>query len=193
MSETGWQLLTAAAVIGRSFDFDTLREASGRSEEETVTALEELHTMRLIREVQNGTSEQALIYDFNHEKLRELVYEETSLARRRLLHRRIAEALVSRAHDPRESGALAGQVAYHYRLAGNEPSAAEYFKVAGDYARSLYANTEALEHFQTALALGFSSPPHSMNLSATCAPYWESTALPCAAMKQQQPCANHRH
>ena len=158
VSETGWQLLTAAAVIGRSFDFDTLREASGRSEEETVTALEELHTMRLIREVQSGTGEQSLIYDFNHEKLRELVYEETSLARRRLLHRRIAEALTSRAHDSRESGALAGQIAYHYRLAGNEPTAAVYFKLAGDHARSLYANTEALDHFQTALALGFSEP-----------------------------------
>src|SRR5207253_588581 len=34
VDETGWQLLNTAAVIGRSFDFDTLREASGRSEEE---------------------------------------------------------------------------------------------------------------------------------------------------------------
>ncbi|HWQ83471.1 MAG TPA: AAA family ATPase, partial [Anaerolineales bacterium] len=31
----GWQLLTTAAVIGRAFDFDTLRQASGRSEVET--------------------------------------------------------------------------------------------------------------------------------------------------------------
>ncbi len=159
VSETGEQLLTAAAVIGRSFDFDTLREASGRSEEEAVTALEELLDLRLVREVQSIADKQ-ITYDFNHEKLRELVYEETSLARRRLLHRRIAEALVSRARGAGagESNALAGQIARHYRLAGNEPAAAEYFKLAGERARSLYANAEALEHFQTALALGYPEP-----------------------------------
>ena len=48
-SETGRQLLSTAAVIGRSFDFDTLREVSGRSEEETVTALEELIAQGLER------------------------------------------------------------------------------------------------------------------------------------------------
>ena len=38
--DTGRQLLATAAVIGRSFDFDTLRAASGRSEEETIACLE---------------------------------------------------------------------------------------------------------------------------------------------------------
>ena len=51
VSETGRQLLGAAAVIGRSFDFDTLREVSGRGEEETVNALEELIAQGLVEEV----------------------------------------------------------------------------------------------------------------------------------------------
>lgn len=158
VSETGGQLLTAAAVIGRSFDFDTLREASGRTEEETVTALEELLAHGLVKEVRSGTSDQAIIYDFSHEKLRELVYEDASLARRRLLHRRVAEALVSRARSQRASIPRAGQIALHYRLAGNDATAAEYYKLAGEYARSLYANAEALAHFDTALALGHPEP-----------------------------------
>jgi predicted ATPase/DNA-binding SARP family transcriptional activator len=157
VSETGSQLLTAAAVIGRSFDFDTLREASGRAEEETVTALEELLAHDLVKEVR-GASEQAIIYDFSHEKLRELVYEDASLARRRLLHRRVAEALVSRARGQRASNPRAGQLARHYRLAGNDATAAEYYKLAGEYSRSLYANAEALAHFDTALALGHPEP-----------------------------------
>src|SRR5262249_36016232 len=33
VGESSWQILTTAAVIGRSFDFATLWEASGRSEE----------------------------------------------------------------------------------------------------------------------------------------------------------------
>jgi DNA-binding SARP family transcriptional activator len=44
------QLLHTAAVIGRSFDFDLLREVSGRSEEEVVTALEELIDRGLVSE-----------------------------------------------------------------------------------------------------------------------------------------------
>ncbi len=158
VSETGGQLLTTAAVIGRSFDFDTLREASGRSEEETVTALEELLAQGLVKEVRSGTNEQALTYDFSHEKLRELVYEEASLARVRLLHRRIAEALVGRTRGQRENSIFAAQIAQHYRLAGNDAAAADYYKLAGERARALYANTEALEHFRTALALGHPEP-----------------------------------
>jgi DNA-binding SARP family transcriptional activator len=155
VSETGRQLLSTAAVIGRSFDFDTLREISGRSEEETVSALEELIAQGLVEEVHGGVGEQALKYDFNHERLRVLVYEETSLARRRLLHRRVAETLVGRTREHHAIDMLAGQIAYHYRVAGNESIAAGYFKLAGDFARSLYANAEALVHYQMALALGY--------------------------------------
>jgi predicted ATPase len=153
VSETGWQLLTTAAVIGRSFDFDTLRAASGRSDEEIVTALEALIEQGLVAEVK-GSGERGLTYDFGHEKLRTLVYEEASLTRRRLLHRRVAEALIGRARGRPDLGALAGQIAYHYRLTGQNSEAADYFKLAGEHARSLYANAEALAHFQAALALG---------------------------------------
>lgn len=153
VSETGWQLLTTAAVIGRSFDFDTLRAASGRSDDEVVTALEAVIEQGLVAEVK-GSSERGLTYDFSHEKLRTLVYEEASLTRRRLLHRRVADALISRARGRYDLGALAGQIAYHYRLTGQEGEAAEYFKLAGEHARNLYANAESLAHFRAALALG---------------------------------------
>ncbi len=153
-SETARQLLSTAAVIGRSFDFDTLREVSGRGEEETVIALEELIAQGLVEEVRGSVGEQALNFDFSHERLRALVYEETSLARRRLLHRRVAEALIGHTRENRAVGVVASQIAYHYRMAGNDPIAAEYYKLAGEYARSLYANAEALAHFRMALALG---------------------------------------
>ncbi|MDP9352182.1 MAG: tetratricopeptide repeat protein, partial [Chloroflexota bacterium] len=151
---TSRQLLTTAAVIGRSFDFDTLREASGRSEEETVDGLEAVTALGLIREIAADDGERNPTYDFSHEKLRTLVYDQTSLARRRLLHRRVAEALVGRARASGIASATAGQVAYHYRLSGQESEAATYLKLAGEYARSLYANAEALSHFRAALALG---------------------------------------
>ncbi|HKV57284.1 MAG TPA: tetratricopeptide repeat protein, partial [Ktedonobacteraceae bacterium] len=126
-----------------------------RSEVETVTALEELSAQGLVVEVQRRADTHSLTYDFSHEKLRALVYEETSLARRRLLHRRIAETLASHARGHREDGPLAGQIAHHYRLAGNDAAAAEYYKLAGERARYLYANAEAIAHLRLALALGY--------------------------------------
>jgi len=158
--ETGWQLLQAAAVLGRSFDFDTLHEASGRSEEETISALEQLITRGLIREAQPVNADndlqtlRLLDYDFNHEKLRSLVYSETSLARRRLLHQRAADALVTHGRGRHDLPALSGQIAYHYKQGGRARESAEYFRMAGEHARSLYANAEALAHFQSALSLG---------------------------------------
>jgi tetratricopeptide (TPR) repeat protein len=119
-----------------------------------VVALEELIAQGLVEEVRGGANEQTLNYDFCHEQLRALVNEETSLARKRLLHRRVAETLVNRMRENRSTGMLAGQIAYHYQMAGNEAAAAEYFKLAGELARSLYANAEALAHLRMALALG---------------------------------------
>ncbi len=150
VSEAGRQLLATAAVIGRSFDFDTVRGASGRSEEETVAALEELTERGLVREVREAGELPALAYDFGHERMRALVYEQTSLARRRLLHRRVAEALAGRA----DGQSLAASIARHFQLAGQETEAAASFKTAGDQARGLYANHEALAHYRSALALG---------------------------------------
>jgi tetratricopeptide (TPR) repeat protein len=149
VDEAGQQLLAAAAVIGRSFDFETLRATSGRGEEETVDCLEHLLRQGLVLE--RGDS-----YDFSHEQLRALVYAETGLARRRLLHRRVAEALLRQARPA--LGATASQIAHHLQLAGRDEEAAEHFWQAGQHARRLYANAEALAHFETALALGHPDP-----------------------------------
>lgn len=151
--ETARQVLGAAAVIGRSFDFESVQAVSGRSDQETVDSLEELTAQGLIVESAHAGTPQ---YDFTHEKLRTLVYEETSLARRRLLHRRAAEALLrdSRAHSEAFAAQMAAQMARHLRAGGEEARAAEYYKRAGDYARSVFANRDAVAHYSAALALG---------------------------------------
>ncbi len=170
-NETGWQLLTTAAVIGRSFDYEALRRSSGRGEAETIAGLEELLSLGLIQEHE---SRGRPAYDFHHEKLRALVYEETSLARRRLLHRRVAEALLEGARLRQETDAFAGQVARHYQLAGMEAQAAEYYRLAGEYARSLAANAEALAYFQAALAASASLLPQAGESRLRTAELYES-------------------
>ena len=144
VSDGSAQVLVAVSVLGGPFDPALVRAVSGRREEETVSALEELCTRGLLKEEESG-------YAFAHEKLREVVYADASLARRRLLHRRTAEALAGR--NRRDPGALAALVAEHYGLAGSDEEAADFHRLAGARARSLYANAEALGHFRSALAL----------------------------------------
>ena len=137
LTETARQTLSAAAVIGRAFDTDAVRLVSGRTEDETVASLEELVGRGLLRE---GNFD----YDFVHGLVRTLVYEQTSLARRRLLHGRAAALTVT----PPAS------TARHLLLAGRERDAAEAFRTAGVLARKVFANADALAHLRSALALG---------------------------------------
>jgi DNA-binding SARP family transcriptional activator/Tfp pilus assembly protein PilF len=151
-SELALQLLSAAAVIGRSFELETVRMASGRSEDEAIAGLEELVRRGLIAEV--GPSGRGdLRYDFSHGRLRDVAYETIGLARRRLLHRRVAEALrsVGIAGDDAAHWPL---IAYHEDLAGRTAEAATAHRLAGEHARAVFANREAREHLEAALALG---------------------------------------
>lgn len=159
LDDTTWQILTTAAIIGRSFEFQVLLDASGRSDNETLNGLERLLARRLIEEV---TSEDVAssegIFDFTHEKIREFVYAHTNLTRRRLLHRRVGDALARHQRRKNQLAAYSSQIAWHFRQAGQEQEAAEQYRAAGDYARSLFANAEAIQHYQAALALGHPQP-----------------------------------
>jgi DNA-binding SARP family transcriptional activator/tetratricopeptide (TPR) repeat protein len=147
LSDLARQCLTAGAVLGRSFDLGELVRTSGRSDDEVVTALDELLAHRLLDE--HGDAGGAR-YDFTHTKVREVVLQSASLARRRLLHRRAAEAIGDAGDDP----TVAVRLARHHREAGQFAEAAEAHRRAGEHAASLFANVEALEHLDAALALG---------------------------------------
>jgi DNA-binding SARP family transcriptional activator len=143
VSDVAGQVVAAAAVLARPFDDDLIRAVSGRSADETVVAIEELTRRGLLTESSSGE------LAFRHEQARSVAYDLTSAARRRLLHGRVAEAL-----DARDTGAIA----QHFRLAGRDAEAAAAYRRAGENARDLYANAEALAAFREALALGDGDP-----------------------------------
>ena len=148
VGDTARQVLATAAVLGRSFDVDTARAASGRSDEEAVAALEELAARGLVHEVAGD------VYDFGHGLVRDLVYSQTSLARRRLLHRRVGEALAAGARSRRPQEPPAASIARHLELGGSAAEAAGWHRLAGDQARAVFANHEALVHYRAAVGLG---------------------------------------
>jgi DNA-binding SARP family transcriptional activator/tetratricopeptide (TPR) repeat protein len=154
VGEVAAQVLSAAAVIGRSFDLTTVRGTSGRSDEETVDGLEELMRRGIVREIDGGP-DGSVRYDFSHGRLRDAAYEGTSLARRRLLHGRTADALrLDIAAVTRDGIAQYARIAGHERLAGRTAEAAAAYLEAAGRAEAVFANREAIEHLEASLALG---------------------------------------
>jgi DNA-binding SARP family transcriptional activator/tetratricopeptide (TPR) repeat protein len=163
VSEAARQMLTAAAVLGSDNDADLLRAVSGRGEDEIVEAIDEALDRSLLTEIPPPSPQQAPSYGFPYEALRRTVYESATLARRRLLHGRAADALVRR-HERDPATTRAAAVADHLQRAGRDEQAAQWWWRAAEVARDLYAHAEAHTHLTKALALGHPQLPGRMAL-----------------------------
>src|SRR5947209_13372582 len=97
LSAASRQFLTAAAIFDGGFDFDDALAVSGQPEEEALDALETLlHAQLLYEPNYPGSRSGGLLYVFSHDKIRQVVYEAASGARRRILHRRVLDVLSQR-------------------------------------------------------------------------------------------------
>ena len=135
LSDHAREIAAAAAVIGRAFDLDVLVRLVG-DEERVVRALDELWRKRIIRE--QGPN----VYDFTHDRIRDVAYGETSAPQRRLLHRRVAEALV--AVNESDLDPVSAQTAAHYENAGLLELAIPHYSRAAVVAQGVYAHDEAM-------------------------------------------------
>jgi hypothetical protein len=115
-----------------------------------VDHVDELWRRRIIRD-------QGLAYDFSHDKLRAVALEMVSPARRRQLHRSVAEAIA--AERQRDIDAASPQLAAHYDQAGMLEPAIDAYRVAGGRAAAVSALDEAVAMFRRALALLADLPP----------------------------------
>lgn len=138
------RLAEVAAVIGRPFSVDLMVSATGVDERDLVDHVDELWRRRIIRD-------QGLTYDFSHDKLRAIALEMVSPARRRQLHRAVAEAIAVELHN--DIDAASPQLAAHYDQAGMVESAIDAYRVAGARAVTVSALEEAVTMFRRALAL----------------------------------------
>jgi serine/threonine protein kinase/tetratricopeptide (TPR) repeat protein len=150
LSPVARELATLAAVIGRAFSFELLIQVSKREEDELLEALDELWQRRILREAQGEC------YDFSHAKLCEVAYNELQSPRRRLLHRRVAEALERVYANNLDS--VYGQIALHYEQAGVVERAIAFYQRAAEVAERVYAHTEALIAYRRALTLLKAAP-----------------------------------
>lgn len=151
LPDTAQETLRWAAVIGREFDFGTLKRASELDEETLIDALEIAERAQLIGELKPDhyahVRAGAEMFAFAHALTVTALRESMSAIRRRRLHRQVASALAQ--HYPDNYEALA----YHYAEAGDIENARRYYLKAGDRALAAYTNQEAERHYRTALDL----------------------------------------
>jgi DNA-binding SARP family transcriptional activator len=134
-----------AAAVGRDFRFDVLAQASDLEEGALVRALDELWRRRIVR-VQADER-----WDFSHDRIREVAYSEIGPARRRLIHRRIAQAMeLLFANQLDEVGAL---IAMHLDRGGQPARAVPFLERAAASATRVSAVEEAIRCLTQALAL----------------------------------------
>ena len=136
LSVASREFVDLAATIGREFTLDLLITASNADVDSAVRALDELWQKRIVRD--HGANS----YDFTHDKLREVAYAEISAPQRRLLHRRVAQALeVMHAED---IDSVSGQIASHYEQAGMILQALPSYQRAAAVAQHVFANEDAI-------------------------------------------------
>lgn len=139
-------ILDAAAVLGRRFDFDTLLAVAAVPAADLLDALDILVIRGLLHEeLEVG------VYDFSHDKVREAVYLDIGSARCKLLHRAVAEALESLSEY--EKGEMAAPLAEHYERAQLWDKAVANLRQAAERSQRLFATREALGLLDRAVAI----------------------------------------
>jgi predicted ATPase len=139
-------LLRLAAVLGQQFTFDNLLAVAGQSEEQLLENLDILLEREFIHEGESST-----VLAFNHGEIQEVVYSDLNPLRKRVLHRRVANALEEAYSNAPEF--ISKDLAHHYVEAGDDQKGFEYSLVAAKQARSLHAYQIALSWYERALPL----------------------------------------
>ncbi|HLY77686.1 MAG TPA: AAA family ATPase, partial [Thermoplasmata archaeon] len=142
LSEEAQRVLCYAAVIGNEFGFETLTRALGQEPDRISAALEQAIHDGLVREARPGT------FEFVRESFRQESYAGLTESRRRILHRKVAEALEETSSA--DSRAVF-ELARHFYLARDWTRALEYCRRAADISAGAFAFPEAKLHLERAL------------------------------------------
>ena len=145
LSDAARAAAEVAAAVGRDFRFDILAQASDLEEDTLVRALDELWRRHIVRE---QTDER---WDFSHDRIREVAYAAIGPARRRLIHRRIAQGLELLFADRLDD--VSASIAVHLERGGQPGRAVPFLERAAAVAMRVSATEEAIRCFTHALSI----------------------------------------
>ena len=139
--------LQSAAVIGKRFGYQLLETVLPHVDNLPGQLLT-LQRADLIRE---WSRQPEPTYDFKQSAVQEVTYQQLLAEQRRDLHQKVAQSLEEMFAELLDEHA--GMLAHHFSLAGDNPKAFMYHRMAGDKAFRLSANLEAAEHYSRAIEL----------------------------------------
>jgi class 3 adenylate cyclase len=146
LAEHARDILDFASVIGRDFALNTLEAASETPGEALTELLDQAASLELIHEVHGAAGR----YSFRHALIREALYDALPPAKRRRLHRVVAEAI----RYLNASGQPLAEIAYHYCQSaspGDADAAIEYSRQAARMAEKQLAYEEVASHLNNAI------------------------------------------
>jgi tetratricopeptide (TPR) repeat protein len=142
LGERAQELAALAALMAGPIDFALLARASGLASPEVADGLEELVRRRILHAVDER-------FAFVHDRVRDVALKRLLPPRRRLLHRRIAEA--AEALYAADLTAHAATLGFHYHAAELWERALPFLRRAGRHALAAGAQREAVVRFEQAI------------------------------------------
>lgn len=158
-------VLSAASVMGRSFDLGSVAQVARVDEAVALSALESSVAAQLI-EAEDRSSGR---YQFRHALTREAIYEDLVVPRRQQLHSRTADVLASRPDR------VAVDLAHHLLMAGRNAEAVAMCIAAADDAIRTQAYRDAAQLLERAAPYITDSIERSRVLCRAADGYWNDT------------------
>jgi class 3 adenylate cyclase/predicted ATPase len=150
LDETARRVVHVAAVLGHAFPATLLRSVLGGADWRAVLArLEEQGTFVRESRARGDGSGATWFWHFRHPLVQETVYASLLSATRSGLHRAAGDALEGMS-DAAVADRLA-LLALHFGRSDDQERAVRYLCAAGDRARILYLNREAIHYYEDAL------------------------------------------
>ena len=148
LDEECQNVLTFASFVGNDFTLDAMSALTGIEENKLLDLMDKLLQTGLIKEREIHGEGVCSFADF---LVRDVVYDEVSLLKRKKLHGVVGSAL-EKAYAKKIDEHF-GELASHFLESGDKEKALSYFLKAGDKAARIYANSEAASYFQSAIKL----------------------------------------
>lgn len=143
LGEAAHRVILLAAVAGRRFDFELLRQMTGHDEQALLQVMKELIAAQLVSEEAAGR------FVFRHALTQHAIYSQSLALERKGLHRAIGETMERLYADALDTHV--SDLAYHFYTAEVWDKALTYSQRAGEKAQRMYAPHAAVEHFSHAL------------------------------------------
>jgi eukaryotic-like serine/threonine-protein kinase len=142
LNEEERELLEVGAVEGDSFHSDTIASCLD---------LRRIHVLRKLQALERDhhiIHPNDKMYRFDHGKIREILYDSILPELRTEYHLMIGDSLAT-VYEGQDF--MAANIAHHYVEGNDHKKALPYLIIAGERARTIFANDQALKHYQKAL------------------------------------------